>query len=125
MTPAILIVVAYPVTTYFRYFDFPFIVTLSSYVIVYLLVVVVCAWVAPNAGAKLSKTPVTRTALRVGISVLCFAILSLICGPGGLDVPHTRLGGIFFSEWKFVNFFFYVGLPSALTSAASGMISEH
>jgi len=124
VTPAILIALAYPVTTYFRYFDFPFLVTLFSYVIVYLLVLAVCAGVAPSVAAKFSKTPVTRAVLQVVTGVLCFAILSFICGPIGLDLPHIRLG-IFFSEWKFVNFFCYVGLPATLASAATGMISEH
>ena len=122
--PAILIVLAYPVKTYFRYSDFPFLVTLFSYVIVYLLVLAVCAGVAPSVAAKRSKAPITRSVLQAVTAVLCFAILSFICGPIGFDLPHIRLRGIFFSEWKFVNFFFYVGLPSALASAATGMISE-
>jgi hypothetical protein len=122
--PAVLIVLAYPVTTYFRYFDFPFHVTLFSYVIVYLLVLAVCAGVAPKVAAKFCKTPVTRAVLQAATGVLCFAILSFICGPIGFDLPDIRLRGIFFSEWKFVNFFFYVGLPAALASAATGMVSE-
>jgi|GEM_PF-2671688 len=35
----------------------------------------------------------------------------------GLDLPGTRINGIFFSEWKFATFLIYVGAPLCATAA--------
>jgi hypothetical protein len=51
----------------------------------------------------------------------CYGCLPCYCyhvRPIGFEVPGTRLNGIFFSEWKFTNLFFYVGFPVAVLTAA-------
>ena len=49
---------------------------------------------------------------------LLLSLVMVFSGPGlFLDIPRTRVQGIFFAEWKFVVFYFYVGLPFSLVSA--------
>lgn len=43
-------------------------------------------------------------ALGSGVTFLGLAILALVFGPVGANVPGTRVRGIFFAEWSFVPF---------------------
>ena len=122
--PAILIMLAYSPTTYFRYFDFPFVVTFASYVIVYLMVLAVTVLAAPMVGRRMRRTAISRVIIEGAIATVSFAALSVVCGMTGFNPPHTRVHGIFFSEWKFMNFFFYVGLPTAIVSAATAFLDD-
>ena len=46
------------------------------------------------------------------------SLIAFLLGPAGFDVPGTRLNGIFFSEWKFLNFIFMVAAPASIAAAA-------
>jgi predicted MFS family arabinose efflux permease len=120
--PAILIVLTYSPNTYFRYFDFPFFVTFASYVVVYLLVLGISVVMAPALARRLSDRAIPRAVIQAVSAIFSFAVLALTCAMTGFNPPHTRVHGIFFSEWKFLNFFFYLGLPVALVSGATAFL---
>lgn len=122
--PAALLVWAYSPKTYFRHFNLPFSVTLASYVIVYLLVVVVSVVLAPQVARRVGRGVIVRAFVQAIVAAFIFAALAVVFGPIGFDVPGTRVRGIFFAEWKFMNFFFYVGLLVALTSAATALLRD-
>ena len=118
LLPAALIVWSYPPTTYFKNFDFPFAVTFVSYAVVYVLVLAVVVVLAPVVARQVHTSPIRRAALQAIAATAAFAAIAIVFGPIGCDVPGTRLNGIFFSEWKFTNFFFYVGFPVAVITSA-------
>jgi hypothetical protein len=94
--------------------------TIVSYVIVALLVSVIAAYVAPWTARLLFPSLPTggwaHATTTAGISFLIFCLVSALFGPLGVDVPGTRVRGIFFSEWKFTNFILYDGVPLAILS---------
>jgi uncharacterized protein YacL len=122
--PAALIVWAYSPNTYFRYFDFPFSVTLMSYVVIYVLVLAVSVVLAPLVARRVSRSSMVRAILQAIVATLVFAILAVVFGTTGFNVADTRFNGIFFAEWKFFRFFFYVGLPVAITAAATSLLED-
>jgi hypothetical protein len=104
----ILLLVGYPWSTYYRYFSYGWGITVVSYLIVAVFIGLV-------AGAI---ELLLRNLMHPGLAsdVLCGAILfilivitSILFGPYGLDVPGTRVRGIFFSEWNFLSFIVFVG----------------
>jgi hypothetical protein len=109
----VLLEVEYPWSTYAA-FNFSKGITFASY----LLAAAIVAAIAAIATVLCLRA--CRRSLLLG-AVLCgaamFVSLSLIAvllGPGGLDVPGTRLNGIFFSEWEFLNFIFMVAAPASI-----------
>ena len=46
------------------------------------------------------------------------SVVSVLLGPGGLEVPGTVLGGLFFSEWEFLNFIVRVAAPASVAAGA-------
>jgi hypothetical protein len=125
--PLSAIVLAYPPTTYFRYFDFPFLVTFSSYLIVYVCSLGISLLAAPFVARKVTRSKGPTVFLQATVGIVGFAILTIICTATAFDLPQvpTRIHGIFFSEWKFLNFFFYVGVPVALLSALTALLNEN
>jgi hypothetical protein len=61
--------------------------------------------------------------LVAGTTFLLLLLLTgLFSGPGlFLNIPGTRVQGIFFAEWNFVTFLMYVALPF---SVASGVLAR-
>ncbi|MGA3105392.1 MAG: hypothetical protein ABSD53_12995 [Terriglobales bacterium] len=124
LIPAGLISWAYPPNIYFRNFSFPFAVTLASYLTLYCLVLLVSMVLAPRLARRLSRTAGRRSAVQSLVAALAFAVLAGMIGTNGLDVPGTRFFGIFFAEWKFFIFFFYVGLPVAIATGIASFLTE-
>jgi len=113
----LLLLVEYPWSVYAA-FSFSKGETLVSY----LLAAFIVAAMGAMATALCLRT--FRGSLLLCAVMCCigmFVSLSLIAflfGPGGFDVPGTRLNGIFFSEWKFLNFIFIVAAPASIAGAA-------
>jgi len=108
-----LLFIAYPWATYHGNFHFGWRPTLISYLIV-------AALMGIGAGLTdvLLKKLTLSTAVRgviCGAIILSFAALvAVLFGPMGLDIPGTRVRGIFFSEWQFINFLGYIGIPTSV-----------
>jgi hypothetical protein len=110
---------AYPWSTYYGNFEFGWWPTMGSYLLVAALFGVTAAAIA----GTLSRTSIQSAALRgtaCGLAVFALAVLAaFLFGPGGLNVPGTRIRGIFFSEWRFLNFLAYVAAPVSLLAAVT------
>jgi hypothetical protein len=108
-----LLQLTYPWRIYFGNFSFGAPITLFSYFIVALLMTLIGGMLAPWIAKKSVSTDFGR--ISVGVIACLFLLLVLtgiFCGPGlCLDIPGTRVQGIFFSEFKFLNFIFCVALP--------------
>ena len=56
-------------------------------------------------------------AAAVFLSVCVVGLLAMVFTFGGpglfLNIPGTRVNGIFFAEWQFMNFLVYVGGPTS------------
>ena len=58
--------------------------------------------------------------------VLLLILPLLFSGPGlSLDLPGTRVQGIFFAEWKFIRFIVEVALPFSVTTAGLCLWLNH
>lgn len=118
---------AYPWSVYHGNFDYPWPRTLSSYLVLAGLVTSACSvlpwWVKDmKMGGPVQRRAVGPTLVFVGACGMGLLFLTMAFGGIGLglDVPGTRIHGIFFSEWKFATFLFYVGAP--LAAAATGLM---
>jgi hypothetical protein len=113
--------VVYPWSTYYGNFNFGWWPTAVSYVIVAALPAFVGAL---TMLALLRARSLSTTVRAVGSGVITFivaVVLALLFGPGGVSIPGTRVRGIFFSEWRFLNFVFLVAGPvSALVALLFG-----
>ena len=105
---------AYPWAIYFGNFTYGFGITLVSYLVTALLVSSVAA-AATFFLSHYRSMPAIGQALMTATSMLVtLCALALIFGPFGLDVPLTRVRGIFFSEWNFMTFSSEVSAPTAV-----------
>ena len=111
---------AYPPSTYLRYYHFGKAQTIFTYVIVALLTTLISSWVAPKTATVLLRA-VTKSkwagAVVTGVTALMIqALVSFGFGPGMWDVPGTRIRAFFFSEWDFLIFLGHVASPMAFLS---------
>ncbi len=107
----------YPWAIYYGNFNFSFEMTFASYLIV---TSILGSTVAVAVFLPLHKS-LTGPASALIAGVIIFGsncLLALLFGPGSADIPHTRVRGIFFSEWKFMTYIGTVALPVTLLSAA-------
>lgn len=110
---------AYPWSVYYGNFTFGYGITLRSYVVMALFIGVVVS-AAASIVCRIPRIEPSGEALAAGLIALSSLILiSLLLGPCGADLPGTRIAGIFFSEFKFMNFIGEVALPSSIV--ASGL----
>jgi len=112
-----LLLSVYPWFTYYGNFYFGFGITILSYLLVAFCVGLLSAAVI----AVLAYTKLPRWGYGMLTGALSFVLIfigSLAIGPGGLDLPHTTIRGIFFSEWKFATFILKVGLPISFLNGA-------
>lgn len=108
-----LLMIFYPWSTYYGNFYFSWRSTLTSYLLIAALVGVVSG--AANVLFRNSIMSAAARSIICGIVLLCFIVLiAIVFGPGGLDIPGTRVRGIFFSEWKFMSFIGYIGVPISI-----------
>jgi hypothetical protein len=108
----------YPWSTYFGNFRFGLAITAGSYLIVALMTGI---WVALTYLVLQKRVSSARLAGAICGSVLfgLLAACALLLGPIGLNVPGTRIRGIFFAEWKFLTFMGYIAPAVAVISAVS------
>ena len=110
---------AFPWSTYYGNFNFPFEITFLSYIAV-ALVVGLTASVIAFALSRFRIMPALGQGVMTGVlMVAALCILALLLGPSGFDIPGTRVRGIFFSEWNFLTFVSEIAFPS---SAAGGLV---
>lgn len=63
-----------------------------------------------------SARTVLKTVATWMATLTALGVVGLVFGPLGINIPGTRVRGIFFAEWQFVAFFL-VTIPYALVSA--------
>lgn len=99
---------------YLRNFHFPAATTIASYFLLALLLSVVAVYIAPwtisHMFPGLHRNPWADASVTAVLTFVIFCALGISFGPLGVDLPGTRIRGIFFAEWKFTNFIFYDGL---------------
>lgn len=88
--------------------------TIASYCLLALLLSVIAVyavpWIVSHVFPRLHRKPWADAFGTAVSTFVIFCMLSISFGPFGLDIPGTEIQGIFFSEWKFLNFIFYDGL---------------
>jgi hypothetical protein len=113
----LLLQIEYPWSTYAA-FGFSKGMTLASYLLAAFMVASM-ATVATVLCLRAFRESPLLSAVMCGVAVfVSLSVIAVLLGPTGLDVPGTRLNGIFFSEWKFVNFIFMVAAPASIAAAA-------
>jgi uncharacterized membrane protein len=92
--------------------------TIISYFILAFLLSVIAAYLAPWVAhllfPKLREGGWTEAIMIGGIIFLLLCMIGALFGPLGINFPGTRIRGIFFSEWKFINFILYNAIVLAL-----------
>jgi len=123
------LLIAYPWEVYQRNFHFPWQRTLISY---FVLGIMMTALGAVTPSLLLGRILTLRRGVKSGIAfassslVLLLILPLLFSGPGlSLDLPGTRVQGIFFAEWKFIRFIVEVALPFSGTTAGLCLWLNH
>ena len=109
----------YPWQAYYGEFKFGWATTLVSYLVLAGIMAGLGGLVSPRVVGKLVNAPGQGWKRSLLVALACFLLLVglalLFSGPGlSLNVPETRIQGIFFAEWKFVNFILQIGLPFSI-----------
>lgn len=106
--------ITYPWATYYGNFEFGWWRTMTAYVITAAFLGVV----AGVSSVRLQRASTRSIALRAFscgvINFVSALLLALLLGPVGMTLPGTRVRGIFFAEWSFLNFLGFVALPIAI-----------
>jgi hypothetical protein len=112
----LLLLLEYPWSTYAA-FHFSKWVTLASYLLAAFIVAAISA-IATVLCLRTFKGSLKLSAVMCCIAVFAsLSVIAVLLGPAGFDVPGTRLNGIFFSEWEFLNFIFIVAAPASIVAA--------
>lgn len=121
-----LLFIAYPWATYYGNFHFDWRPTLISYLIVAALIGIGSGVTDILLRNSILSAPV-RCVICAGIVFSFVVLVALLFGPMGVEIPGTRVRGIFFSEWRFINFIGYLGIPLSvivlLLELAAGRMS--
>jgi hypothetical protein len=110
----------YPWSTYYNNFTYGVWTTLSSYLFIAILVGLLATMAAGLWTFPSNRSPLGGITLGGTLLFASLLILSVLLGPGGVNVFGTRVRGIFFSEWKFFTFDLGIALPVAISNAAVG-----
>jgi len=93
-------------------------ITVASYIILAFLLSLIAVYLVPSVTClilpKLLEGGWADAIMTAGIIFVLFCAISVLFGPVGVDLPGTRIRGIFFAEWKFVVFILKNGAPLAL-----------
>jgi len=109
--------VEYPWSTYYENAEVGWWRTVDSYLLVAALLGIIGGTTSGMLSLSAVRTAAVRAAL-CGFTVLALAVVcAFLFGPGGVNVPGTRVRGIFFSEWQFLNFLGYVATPVSAIAA--------
>jgi hypothetical protein len=113
----LLLQIEYPWGTYAA-FHFSRRTTLASYLLAAFLVASMAAITTALCLRALKRSLLLSTVMCFVAMFVSLSLIAFLLGPAGFDVPGTRLNGIFFSEWKFLNFIFMVAAPASIVAAA-------
>ncbi len=130
---AIALLLAYPWSVYVN-FGFPRRVTLLSYLLISFAasVLAMTSFLIFCHGTPSNRIIKAVRSIGAGATVLGIGLIfCALFGPVGFDLPGTRVRGIFFAEWKFASFFFFIVVPvsvivtmmSAICSRKAGLAS--
>ena len=118
----VLLMLTFRVDIYLKNFTFSTVRTLGTYfVLAFLLTAIaiyVVPWIVSHLLAHIETSGWIDVMMTVLITFCLFCIMSISFGPVGANFPGTRTRGIFFAEWKFLNFLFYDALPLSLLAGA-------
>ena len=124
-----ILLAAYPWRIYYGNFHFGLVKTAVSYAFVAVVMSIVGALFAPwIIHRALGSTGGLVAMTLVAASTFLFLLLvtGVFSGPGlFLDVPGTRIQGIFFAEWQFVTFLLYAALPFSIASGVLERWARH
>ncbi len=124
----VLLMLTFRIDEYLQNFTFTKSSTVASYVILAFVLTLLAYFVAPwLTRLLLPKSEASNTARALataGIAFLVLCVMSVLLGPLGVDIPGTRVNGIFFSEWKFINFILYDGIILALLAGLLTKLRE-
>src|SRR5207245_6330125 len=98
----------------------PLTTAMSIFLSHYALLLLISSLAAPIAARRFCKKRSSRSALNFLLTLSALAAFAWGSALIGFNPPGTWMFGIFFAEWEFLRFFFYVGLPVAL---ATGFVS--
>lgn len=117
---------SYPINTYIQNFSFNRSTTAVSYLLVTAFMTILAMGIAPATTRLLGVTRRSNRVVTVGIITFVSLCVMAICfGPFGLNVPHTRVRGIFFSEFEFARFIFEDAVAlSVLAAVIEGLIAD-
>lgn len=113
----LLLQVEYPWGTYAAY-DFSKGITFISYMLAALVVAALAATATVLCLRAFRGSRLLGAVMCCAGMVVSLSIIAFLLGPAGLDVPGTRLNGIFFSETGFLNFISMVATPASLVGGA-------
>ena len=120
MSAGVLLLLAYPWSVYQQQFQFGAWETIASYATLALLLALTATIPMNTLNRwRLKRKGTELTTLAVGLvtSAATLILALAFSGPGlSLNIPGTRVRGIFFAEWKFATFFVHVGLPLSILS---------
>ena len=113
----ILLQIEYPWSTYAA-FNFSKGITLVSYLLAAVIVAAIAAITTGFCLYAFKRSLLLSAVMCCAAMFVSLLLIAFLLGPAGFDVPGTRLNGIFFSEWKFLNFIFMVAAPASIAVAA-------
>ena len=113
----ILLQIEYPWSAYAA-FNFSKGITLASYLLAAVIIAAIAAIATGLCLCAFKRSLLLSAVLCCTAMFIPLLIIAFLLGPAGFDVPGTRLNGIFFSEWKFLNFIFMVAAPASIAVAA-------
>ena len=115
-TSLVLLFVIYPWSIYYENFTYGWLETILAYILIGGVVTLIGGFLSPKLCTLCFSNKRNCFIMKIILSYILFSCLALIFGPVGISFFNTRVGGIFFSEWKFITFLIYVALPLALLS---------
>lgn len=117
----------YPWKTYFYNFSYGWWITMWSYLILALIMGIIGAVLVPVVlHRKIYRDVINEIWINIFAIFCVLAIMAVLWGPmGWINIPRTRLFGIFFSEMKFLNFIFFVAPPFAFISSIINIVSKN
>jgi hypothetical protein len=113
----LLLQIEYPWNSYAA-FNFSKGITLASYLLAGVIVAAIAAITTGLCLRTLKGSLLLNAVMCCAAMFVSLLLIAFLLGPAGFDVPGTRLKGIFFSEWKFLNFIFMVAAPASIAAAA-------
>jgi hypothetical protein len=112
-----LLFIFYPWSTYYQNFNYGAGITFISYLLLASLVGFIVT-VVVGIMSFYTKMPALGQCVMTGVvSLTSLSAGAFLMGPVGIEIFDTRVRGIFFSEWQFLNFICTIALPISILGA--------